>query len=155
MAPRKTLVALIQGTRLVSLFSEYHNLLFNLNIRLPLTTKKVNPDIVATAANHPRDFFYYNNGVSAVASSFELAGGTVTARRFQIINGAQTVSALYTAAASRSISKVQVLFRLTETAEEYGGDFTEKIIRYNNTQNPVKVSDFFSNDRSKSGFQVT
>jgi hypothetical protein len=38
------------------------------------------------------------------------------------------------------------LLRLTETTDKYGGSFTENIIRYNNTQNPVVASDFFSND---------
>ena len=67
-------------------------------------------------------------------------------RTLQIINGAQTVKALVDALDESPQRELYVLFRLTETEEGYGGEFTENVIRYNNTQNPVKVSDFFSND---------
>jgi len=80
--------------------------------------------------------FYYNNGVSAVCSDFRIEDTVVTARRFQIINGAQTVSALARAMKQSPNADVYVLFRLTETVEAYGGEFTENIIRYNNTQKP-------------------
>jgi hypothetical protein len=63
-----------------------------------------------------------------------------------VINGAQTVSGLSRARRKRVNPEVYVLFRLTETSEAYGGLFTENIIRYNNTQNPVKASDFLAND---------
>ena len=40
-----------------------------------------------------------------------------------------------------------MLFRLTETSES-SGCFTDNVIhRYNNTQNPVNVADFFANDQ--------
>lgn len=148
-APRRTLVAVVKASVLVDLYKrkDVGNRLFNLNIRLPLTTKKVNPEIVKTATEAPEDFFYFNNGVSAVCSGFDKNGNEITAHRFQIINGAQTVSALYQAAKTAPVTNVYVLFRLTETTEAYGGDFTESVIRFNNTQNPVKVSDFFANDK--------
>lgn len=147
-APRDTLVGLIKGNELANLYAQYRNKLFAANIRLPLITKKVNPDIRATAEDHPDDFFYYNNGVSAVCKSFELSDTQVHAVGFQIINGAQTVDALRKALRVKKDDRIYVLFRLT-ASESYGRDkhFTESVIRFNNTQNPVKVYDFFSNDR--------
>ena len=149
-SPFRTLVAIIKANELVDLYKRkgVGNTLFNLNIRLPLASRKVNPKIAETAASEAeaQNFFYYNNGVSAVCSEYELAGNTLTAKRLQVINGAQTVSALVRALNRRPNSAAYVLFRLTETSEKYGGVFTENVIRYNNTQNPVKVSDFFSND---------
>lgn len=146
-APRDTLVGVIKGNELSALYGEYGNKLFASNIRLPLITKKVNPEIRKTADETPEDFFYYNNGVSAVCKRYEINGTTVTAHGFQIINGAQTVDALRKALKKKPDSDVYVLFRLT-ASESYGADkhFTENVIRYNNTQNPVKTSDFFSND---------
>ncbi|MBX3091056.1 MAG: AIPR family protein [Cryobacterium sp.] len=148
--PYRTIVGAIKANELVNLYRRrgVGNTLFNLNIRLPLTSKRVNPAIADTAVSETEGehFFYYNNGVSAVCSKFTLVDNTVHAKRFQIINGAQTVSALVKAFRRTQKQDVYVLFRLTETVESYGGVFTENIIRYNNTQNPVKVSDFFAND---------
>lgn len=149
--PYRTLVGVIKANEIVDLYLKrtVRNALFNLNIRLPLASKKVNPRIVDTAASDAEGehFFYYNNGVSAVCSGYTRDDSIVTAKRFQIINGAQTVNALVMARRRNPNPNVYVLFRLTETKEGYGGDFTQNIIRYNNTQNPVKVADFFSNDK--------
>ncbi|MEU0198491.1 MULTISPECIES: AIPR family protein [unclassified Streptomyces] len=150
LEPYRTVIAVIKANELVDLYRrrDVGSKLFNLNIRLPLTSLKVNPKMVDTAISGSEGphFFYYNNGVAAVCSKYTLDGNKLTAERFQIINGAQTVSALAKARRKAPNSDVYVLFRLTETSEQYGGAFTENIIRYNNTQNPVKVSDFFSND---------
>ncbi|WP_225626407.1 AIPR family protein [Streptomyces werraensis] len=149
-SPFKTIIAVVKGNELADLYLRKNvgSRLFNLNIRLPLTSLKVNPKMVETAisSTEGKNFFYYNNGVSAVCSKYTLEDNTIQAERFQIINGAQTVSALAKARRKTANSDVYVLFRLTETSESYGGEFTENIIRYNNTQNPVKASDFFSND---------
>ncbi|MGP4101814.1 AIPR family protein [Nonomuraea sp. KM90] len=148
--PYRTIVAAIKANELVDLYRRrgVGNRLFNLNIRMPLGSKKVNSKIVETAVDPQESshFFYYNNGVSAVCSSYSLDGTKLTANRFQIINGAQTVSALVKARATAANTDVYVLFRLTETTQEYGGSLTENIIRFNNTQNPVKASDFYAND---------
>ncbi|MEE2852517.1 MAG: AIPR family protein [Actinomycetota bacterium] len=149
--PYKTIVGVIKANELVNLYNQkgVGLSLFNLNIRLPLTSKKVNPKIVDTAASvdEGMNFLYYNNGVSAVCGGYELNQNVVTAQRLQIINGAQTISALVKAARKHQNPDVYVLFRLTETTEKYGGSFTDNVIRYNNTQNPVKVADFFANDQ--------
>lgn len=148
--PYRTVIGVIKGNELVDLYNRkgVGLALFNLNIRLPLTSREVNPAIADTAASvtEGQYFLYYNNGVSAVCSSYSLARTTLTVRRLQIINGAQTVSALVKARRKNPNADVYVLFRLTETEEMYGGSFTDNVIRYNNTQNPVKVADFFSND---------
>lgn len=149
-SPYRTIIAAIKANELVDLYRRRNvgNRIFNLNIRLPLTSQKVNPAMVATATDPQEgsNFFYYNNGVSAVCAGYELNGGKLKVHRLQVVNGAQTVSALTKAKRKNQDLNALVLFRLTETAEDYGGSFTDNVIKYNNTQNPVKVSDFFSND---------
>lgn len=147
-APRNSLVGLIKGNELAALNKEFGLRLFTANIRLPLATRKVNPRIRKTAEEEPDDFFYYNNGVSAVCSEFAIDGTTVTAKGFQIINGAQTVDALKKTLGKKPNGKVYVLFRMTDADTTSGSDktFAQNVIRFNNTQNPVKVSDFFAND---------
>ena len=65
---------------------------------------------------------------------------------FQIINGAQTIGSLR--AAGNLDPACEVILRITEGASvknEKG--FNADIIRYNNTQNVVRASDFRSNDK--------
>ena len=145
--PKHSLICRIAGNVLTNLYNQHKQELFALNIRLPMTLNRViNRAIRDTAEDEPKEFFFYNNGVSAVCSQFtyEQAKNLVTADRFQIINGAQTVGAIVGA---ESTDNVSVLFRLTATEDESGGLFTENIIRYNNTQNPIQISDFRANDK--------
>jgi hypothetical protein len=80
--PYRTLVGVVKGNELVDLYRQRDvgNNLFNLNIRLPLTSRKVNPKIIETAASpdEGKHFFYYNNGVSAVCSEYSLTGNQVS-----------------------------------------------------------------------------
>ena len=148
-APVRTLVGVIKASELVNLYKRagVGNTLFHPNIRPP-GSRRVNPRIVETAVSDDgaAHFFYYNNGVSAVCTEYSLAGNAVTAKRFQIVDGAQTVSALVRALRKKPNAAVYLLFRLTAAAASYGGSFTDNMIRYNNTQNSGKVPDFFSND---------
>ena len=102
--------------------------------------RAINKEIRKTAEHEPHEFFFYNNGVSAVCSDFkyDTEQNLVKANRFQIINGAQTVGAI---AGADSTEHVTVLFRLTATGDKAGGAFTDSIIRYNNTQNPIQISE--------------
>ena len=144
--PNHSLICRLSGNVLTSLYGQYRQELFALNIRLPMALgRAINKEIRNTAEHQPHEFFFYNNGVSAVCSDFiyDTDQNLVKANRFQIINGAQTVGAI---AGAGSTEHLTVLFRLTATGDRAGGAFTDSIIRYNNTQNPIQISDFRSND---------
>ena len=119
--------------------------LYAWNIRGFLGGQGINKAIAETVRTQPQEFFYFNNGVSAICTDFEIDGNELTAKNFQIINGAQTVSSL---AAEDQSPDVEVLFRLTKT-ETINTDsgFNHDLIRFNNSQNPMKVSDFRANDQ--------
>ena len=106
----------------------------------------MNKDIITTAESDPGSFYYFNNGVSAICTSFHIDDlNVVTAENFQIINGAQTVGAL---SAAKPDSDIEVLLRVTEgLSVKTDRGFNADIIKYNNTQNIVKSSDFRSNDK--------
>ena len=148
--PNHSLICRLSGNVLTNLYGQYKQELFALNIRLPMGLgRAINKEIRNTAEHEPEEFFFYNNGVSAVCSDFtyDTEQNLVKANRFQIINGAQTVGAI---AGAGSTEHVAVLFRLTATGDRAGGAFTDSIIRYNNTQNPIQISDFRSNDEIQS-----
>jgi AIPR protein len=132
---------------LVSLYKKERERLFAYNIRSFLGRKGINKEIIQTASDKPKDFFYFNNGVSAICTrlDFTESTGRLVAHGFQIINGAQTIGSLKNA---RSLSgDVEILTRITvgsSVKTEKG--FNADVIKFNNTQNVVKSSDFRSND---------
>lgn len=149
----RVLVCAVKGNEIASIYhrTNVKNALFNANIRLALASGKVNPAIQKTAQD-PGDganFFYFNNGITATCTSFEMQDNTVSARNMQVVNGAQTVNALAKALHKTPNPSVYVLLRLIETSESYGrkNNFAENVTRFQNTQNPVRLSDFFSNDK--------
>jgi hypothetical protein len=151
--PFKILVGIIKGQELAALYNrkDVKNRLFNANVRAALTTGRVNPKIQETAKSPEESdlFLYYNNGVTATCSRFTAIRSTITAENLQVVNGAQTVAALAKALGRGTPNpKVRVLIRIIETNENYKNKsrVADQITRYQNTQNPVKASDFFSND---------
>jgi AIPR protein/Restriction endonuclease len=144
--PHKTLLAVVKGNALVNLYRKERERLFAYNIRSYLGRKGLNKDIITTAEGDPGSFYYFNNGVSAICTSFDVDElNILAADNFQIINGAQTLGALN---AAKLNSDIEVLLRVTEGLSiKTDRGFNADIIKYNNTQNIVKSSDFRSNDR--------
>jgi hypothetical protein len=145
--PRRTIVAVVKANTLINLYRKERERIFAVNIRSFLGRKGINKDIVSTAQNLPDKFFYFNNGVSAICTAIELdeKTGHFRGENFQVINGAQTIGALKSA--KEVSSDTEVLLRITEgesVKTEKG--FNADVIRFNNTQNIIKSSDFRSND---------
>jgi len=143
--PYPTLVAVIKGNMLRNLYRRYKESLYAWNIRGYLGNRGINHEISTTARERSGDFFYFNNGISAICTHFVIENGNeLVAKNFQIINGAQTITSLSKAPQN---SDLEVLFRLTRTrAVKTESGINRDIIQYNNSQNAIKVSDFRSND---------
>jgi hypothetical protein len=154
--PLPALVCSIKGNAIAAIYNNksIKNKLFNQNVRLGMTTN-INKEIVATAIHdeNSKNFFYYNNGITAVCSKYEfIDDNTIEAENLQVVNGAQTVTALARSVGSGGAvtksTNARVLFRLIATGE--GGsrksELADEITKYQNTQNAVKESDFFSNE---------
>jgi hypothetical protein len=145
--PRRTIVAVVKANTLINLYRKERERIFAVNIRSFLGRKGLNKEIVSTAQKLPDKFFYFNNGVSAICTAIELdeKTGRFRGENFQVINGAQTIGALKSA--KEVSSETEVLLRITEgesVKTEKG--FNADVIRFNNTQNIIKSSDFRSND---------
>jgi len=151
---RRCLVGLVSGSQIYNLVERYRSRLFNLNIRNFLGELATNKDIISTAVQDADNFFFYNNGVSAVATEIDedRETGCIHCKGFSIINGAQTVNSIHRAITrdpSQSASSVEVLFRISEIdfrKDNPEGGFIDSITRFNNTQNAIKLPDFRSND---------
>ena len=151
--PFKAYMFLLRPKSIYNLFEKYGFALFYKNVRNPLLQSQFNEDIERTAVDNPAFFWYYNNGITAItyflptirrkAEKIELTG-------LQIINGAQTVYAIYRAYKDASPTKRKqmdnvslVTLRLLESG---GKDFDLNVTRYTNSQNPVDDRDFCAND---------
>lgn len=131
--------------------SAFRDRLFSLNIRNYLGNTQKNRAIKHTATDNPQEFYHYNNGISCVAKSIDVSDDRVAIKGLQIINGAQTVKALLNASKKKTWAEKGsplVLVRIIEVPKGYGtqGVFRNQVIKFNNTQNIIKVSDFRSND---------
>lgn len=150
---RVAYIGRIAAAQLKNLYGRYKSSLFGLNIRDFIGETSTNKKIIETARATPEDFFFFNNGISAVATAIrpDQKTRTLTCERLSIINGAQTVRSLHKAFKSKDDNpgRAEVLIRVTEvslrrTPKERG--FLDGVTRYNNTQNAIKLSDFRSND---------
>jgi hypothetical protein len=150
----------ISGTEVAELFNFRNRKLslFSLNIRNYVGNTETNRTIRKTAEEQPSSFFYFNNGISALATRIrkdesDKDGRSLICDGFSIINGAQTVRSLATAQREKgkgSLDGVQVVLRITEYEPKQKTEeqkFIENVTKYNNTQNSIKISDFRSNDR--------
>jgi hypothetical protein len=151
---RVTYVGRVNGTQLATLFNTHKSRLFTLNIRNYIGNTMTNREIRKTAIENPGQFFYRNNGICAVAARISPRENeaVLECENFSIINGAQTVRMLAKAHAqnSKSVHQVEVLLRVVEykpKITESEQRFLDNVIKYNNTQNAIKLSDFRSNDR--------
>lgn len=142
----------VSAEQLIRLYQQYRNRLFTLNIRNYLGNTSTNKLLAKTLRDQPEMFYYYNNGISCLAEELSIQEDRVVAKGLQIINGAQTIRSLSKAARFQDqragLANAKVLVRITEAPKQYGaeGRFRNEIVRFNNTQNIIKASDFRSND---------
>jgi hypothetical protein len=149
-APRKAVYGQISASELASLVETHGKHLFERNIRHYLGSVGVNNAIAETARRRPADFFYLNNGLTAVATQITPAAGTSSRCRFRltnasIVNGAQTAGSLATAASLGAISPdAKLLVTLIEIGS--ADDIGLRITRARNHQNVVRGVDFAAMD---------
>jgi hypothetical protein len=120
-----------------------------------LGSTEVNSTILDTVTKEPRDFWYFNNGISALCRTVKkkpIGGNTRETGIFEchelrIVMGAQTVGAIASASAKSpdAVALARVAIRLV-SLEECPPDFDRKVTRYNNTQNRIDRRDFVALD---------
>jgi len=119
--------------------------IFESNIRkfLPVKTK-VNKQLRETLLNEPEEVFYYNNGITIVVKDFEVKGNEIKLISPQIVNGAQTSTAI--ADIVRGDPNIKGNIQITIIKEDVRTT-RNNITRYRNSQNAVKGRDLISLER--------
>lgn len=157
--PKKVIVGMCNVNEFIRLQNKYHhNQLYAENIRLYLGDRgNVNKDIIATITSSESLWFpYMNNGISIICDSLAIGNTnaakhvqTFTLENMQIINGFQTVNALYSAKYGENtrdnFRPANVMVRIYEINPSQT-DFKMNIIKATNNQNSVKSYSLMAND---------
>lgn len=166
--PKQVFVGICNINEFIRLQNKYHhNQLYSENIRLYLGDRAaVNKDIINTITSDDSLWFpYMNNGISIICDEFTI-GTTNTIKKtvnielknMQIINGCQTVNALYSAKYRDQTrdnfrpSNILVRIYQIDPAQE---DFKLNVIKATNNQNAVKTYSLLANDPIQIKIQET
>lgn len=154
-----------QFTRLVDRYS--NNELFEMNVRYFLGAgREVNRRIIETITSNQSPWFgFMNNGVSITADKVVVdrpsSGGKmrIHLENPQIINGCQTVNALYHAKYSKDLKdrfqgNSSVMVRIYEIDKENRA-FLDALIIATNSQNAIRPQDLLANDPIQKVLQRT
>jgi hypothetical protein len=133
----------------------HQNRLFAPNLRVFLGVTQVNASMVETLTQSPENFWYFNNGVTALCRTVQkkpLGGNTRETGYFdcsdlRIVNGAQTVGAIADAASKdpSGVGRARVGIRLI-SLESCPAGFDKEVTKFNNSQNRIERRDFVALD---------
>lgn len=153
--PHFAIYGQVCATDVAAWMKTHGNRLFESNLRQFLGGSTVNQDIVATLIERPLDFWYFNNGITAVAAEVakKPIGGNSTesgifeCTGFCVVNGAQTVGSIHAAATQNpeSAAKAMVPIRIISSANS-AAPFASEVTRCTNTQNAIEKRDFVALD---------
>jgi len=155
--PRSTYYGVARLGDLVTLHQTHGKALYERNIRYFLGSSKsdVNKAIKTTLHDAPGDFFYLNNGVTAVCDLIEPKATKNGAKKFKvrglsIINGAQTVASaaeFVRQHPGKNIDDAKVMLTLIKAPAD--GPFGKRVTKARNHQNPVQTANFASLDENQ------
>ncbi len=151
--PVEAIVGNVTGRELTNALKDLVPRVYDVNLRAPLGTTKVNKQMRETLADEEerRFFWYYNNGITILCTRFEASSNDaniVTVYSPRIVNGAQTTDTILSAR-DEELEGVSIMVRLIEAlpgANQVGDDLYMNIARYTNSQNPIETPDFRSNE---------
>lgn len=141
----------ISGRQLYAFYKKYMDDLFSANPRRFLgidkraKTKIINAGIKGSAENTPKNFWAYNNGITALTHFYKIENDYLKCRGISIINGAQTTGSIGSLANYPS-DDLLISIRVIECTDD---DTIRAIIDNNNKQNEMLPSDFRSNDSTQ------
>ncbi|MEU9003894.1 AIPR family protein, partial [Streptomyces sp. NPDC048551] len=152
--PYKAMYGTMTVPDLADLYEEHRRGLFARNIRDSLDESDVNAKIRETLREEPEHFWYFSNGITMLCESIQPIGRAMPGKvgNFQlsgvsVVNGAQTVSAIYRAFTedTGAAQDGRVLVRLI-SLEDCPPGFGDQVTTTTNTQNPIEERDFKSLD---------
>ncbi|WMJ07621.1 AIPR family protein [Nitrosomonas sp. sh817] len=141
LSPRKAVYGQVKASDLAALVQEHGTKIFQRNIRHYLGSVAVNTSIQETVQRRPADFFYLNNGITALATRIVVSGNgsTFQLEGFSIVNGAQTAGSI---AISNNVSPDALVMMTIIEIGQNSDDIGIRITKARNYQNVVRGIDF-------------
>ncbi len=148
----KSVVTVVRGSWLQTLYKTYGTDLFSANLRAYLGSREsdsnINNGIKTTAQEHPENFYIYNNGLTALVLDYELGKRGKTGRKLKItgisiVNGAQTTGSIANLYGTIP-PELQVQIRFVKVDKD---EIVGNVVRFNNSQNKLQAADFRSTDQ--------
>lgn len=155
--PYKAVYGEVSGADVVAWYQSHGNKLFAENLRFGIEKSEVNDGIIATAQNDPQNFWYFNNGITAICDAVDkqpiggndTKSGVFDIKKISVINGAQTINSLSKARANGSdLENVSVHLRIISLDNTPDG-FSSSVTSANNTQNDLNPVDFVAADANQ------
>jgi len=154
--PKKAIYGQISAADIGGLWTSYGERLVAKNLRGALGDTDVNKEIRITLKDDPDHFWYFNNGITAIASKIDktLMGGGASdlgvfdVANIQIVNGAQTISTIgryYEKSGAEALKNCFVQMRIV-SLEDADKNFGSAVTRTNNRQNRIEARDFLAQD---------
>jgi hypothetical protein len=137
-------------------YKAHEDLLFSENIRNTLADSDINSQIESALLTKPTDFWYMNNGITAIADEVSRKPISLGDQKesaywkvsnLKIVNGAQTTGSIAKAYAkgASSVKKAYVQVKIV-SLESAPIDIANRITTATNTQNRVEPKDFLALD---------
>ena len=147
-----SLTTIVQGQWLQDLYLRYKTDLFSANLRGYLGSREsdsnINNGIKKTADEDPKNFYVYNNGITALVLDYDLGARRKIGRKLvltgvSIVNGAQTTGSI--ANLPNKLSRdLRIPMRFVKANKDA---IVASVVRFNNSQNKLQAADFRSTDQ--------
>ena len=142
-------------------YVSHEDLLFSENIRNTLSESDINVQIESALLNSPAEFWYLNNGITAIADDvlrkpISLGDQKESAYwkvgNLKIVNGAQTTGSIAKAYSKNQKAVKQAYVQVKVISLEHAPiDIANRITTATNTQNRVEAKDFLALDPRQDG----
>ena len=154
--PHFAIYGMVSAADLGQIWQNYKDRLVAKNLRGSLGDTDVNKEIRMSLDEHPEQFWYFNNGVTATAKAVTKSArggskhdlGYFQCDELYVVNGAQTVSTIgkyLEKNPQKDLAECFVQFRVIQLGEA-GESFGDEVTRTNNRQNKIEARDFVSQD---------
>jgi len=159
--PIDAIVGNVSAHNLKQTFKDVVPTVYDVNLRTPLGSTKINKEMRNTlAAADNKYFWYYNNGITILCKKYELdtQNKTVHITSPRIVNGAQTTDTIIKSnikAEDNIALMVRIIAALPGSNQideqlsknpDVLQDIYLSIARFTNSQNPIELPDFRSNE---------
>lgn len=159
-AYKSEIVGVVSASEIHALVKAFGDRLFDKNIRKALGDSQVNEGMASTLRGRPEDFWYYNNGVTIVASEINCnsmrpkTSETFNLKNLSVVNGAQTCSTIFEVGEKdpKALEGAYVTVKVVSLAD-HGEDFEHQVTRFTNTQNKIGGKEFAALDSRQQEIQ--